>query len=116
MVPAAADITVLEQPIFFEGNGQGRTFHSAAGALLTTAALQYRIATFALQRSFRFTLLGLAFCFFRFSNTTYPFTSRYWNTNPRLFPLNIILVLLIQTNFSLICLLPGRPVSPHRMG
>ena len=32
-------------------------------------SLQYRIATFALQRTFRFTPLGLAFCFFRFSNT-----------------------------------------------
>ena len=33
------------------------------------SSLQYRIATFALQRTFRFTPLGLAFCFFRFSNT-----------------------------------------------
>ena len=33
------------------------------------SSLRYRIATFALQRTFRFTPLGLAFCFFRFSNT-----------------------------------------------
>ena len=31
--------------------------------------LRYRIANFALQRTFRFTPLGLAFCFFPFSNT-----------------------------------------------
>ena len=30
---------------------------------------RYRIANFALQRTFRFTPLGLAFCFFPFSNT-----------------------------------------------
>ena len=33
------------------------------------SSLHYRIATFALQRTFRFTPLGLAFCFFRFGNT-----------------------------------------------
>ena len=30
------------------------------------SSLHYRIATFALQRTFRFTPLGLAFCFFPF--------------------------------------------------
>ena len=38
------------------------------GSLLT----KYRIATFAPQRTFSFTPLGLAFCFFRFSNTHTP--------------------------------------------
>ena len=33
------------------------------------SSLRYRIANFALQRTFRFTPLGLAFCFFPFSNT-----------------------------------------------
>ena len=38
------------------------------------SSLQYRVATFALQRTFRFTSLGLAFCFFRFSNTVVEYT------------------------------------------
>ena len=33
------------------------------------SSLRFRIANFALQRSFRFTPLDLAFCFFPFSNT-----------------------------------------------
>ena len=42
---------------------------SATALYQPYAVLLYRIATFALQRTFRFTPLGLAFCFFRFRNT-----------------------------------------------
>ena len=38
---------------------------SAEGAVLSTIQ-RYRTANFALERTFRFTPLGLAFCFFMF--------------------------------------------------
>ena len=48
----------------------GRSRHSHTSiARRALSSLQYRIATFALQRTFRFTPLGLAFCFFRFSKS-----------------------------------------------
>ena len=42
---------------------------SLSTARWALSSLYSRIATFALQRTFRFTPLGLAFCFFRFGNT-----------------------------------------------
>ena len=49
----------------------GRSRHAHISiARWALSSLRSRIATFALQRTFRFTPLGLAFCFFPFSNTS----------------------------------------------
>ena len=66
---SAKEIIVLASPS--RGGGmQCSSRHSHTSiARWALSSLQYRIATFALQRIFRFTPLGLAFCFFRFSNT-----------------------------------------------
>ena len=61
--------------------------------------LQSRIATFAPQRTFRFTPLGLAFCFFRFSNTHTRLKLRSLRFHSPRFCR--VAVFLIQTNVSL---------------